>query len=242
MRTRLLLVCSLLCISTTAGAFDISGSYHFQENGCTGEMEIKEAVGGLNPHLDISIETVCSDDAHICQFEATGVRVISSDTEVTAMGESSSEDGEPAKFEIVFTPASAQITVQQKGGFCGAKAYYEGTWGKGKASTESSSTEPKVQTREDRIVIEKLCRFSAQNAYNLYLNAQNGVPSETSVKKLVLKIQKLKLDIDSRKLAEGIVEEIYQAYYKYGRMTKNDTPKKVEDIYFRNCMSNLIKN
>lgn len=112
----------------------------------------------------------------------------------------------------------------------------------GESSTESSQAEPEAQTREDRIVIEKLCRFSAQNAYNIYLNAQNGVPSETSVKRLDGKIQKLNLDIDSKKLAEGLVEEIYQAYYKFGRMTKNDTPKKVEDAYFRSCMNNLIKN
>lgn len=240
MRTRLLLVCSLLCISTTAGAFDISGSYHFKEDGCTGEMEIKETVDGSE--FDISIETVCSD-AHTCQFEATGVQVTSGESRVIVIGGSNSEDGdEAAKFEIVFTPTSAQIKVQQKGGYCGARAFYEGTWGKGESSTESSQAEPEAQTREDRIVIEKLCRFSAQNAYNLYLNAQNGISSETSVKRLVGKIQKLNLDIDSKKLAEGLVEEIYQAYYKVGRMTKNDTPKKVEDAYFRSCMNNLIKN
>lgn len=60
-------------------------------------------------------------------------------------------------------------------------------------SPEVTNT-PEVQSREEKVQIEKMCRFASTQVYGLYQNAQNKVSSDSRYKNLLPKLKKQKID------------------------------------------------
>lgn len=144
--------------------------------------------------------------------------------------------GATCSFEGIYTVSNSDDTIPD-GGEARADGYSEAP-----APANSGSDSQKIQSREDKIQIEKICRVASEQVYGLYLNAQNKVSSESSFKSLLPKLKKQKItDLNNEMLAQGLVDEIYSIYYKNGKLTKKDKKSDIEDSYFRNCMSSLIK-
>lgn len=104
-------------------AFDPTGSYTFKEKGMAGSMDVKEVGTSISVQINTS-----SKDARICDIEANGSRIISSDKSIDASFNSSNSD---AKFDVVFTPKGAMIKTTSDSNGCGMNAYFDGKWAKG---------------------------------------------------------------------------------------------------------------
>lgn len=243
----------MVLMAVQVWAFDPSGSYTFKENGMSGSMVVKE----LGTEISVKLDTVNSQ-TNMCDIEAKGERVISSDKNIDASFAVPEGD---IKFDVVFTTKGAIIKMtSEEGNGCGMNAYFDGKWSKDKVMAHSDdqtpeggdaradeystgeSQSPEVQSREEKVQIEKICRFASTQVYGLYQNAQNKVSSDSSYKNLLPKLKKLKIDgLDNEMLAQGLIDEIYGLYYKNGKLTKKDKKGDIEDGYFRACMNNLIK-
>ena len=118
----------MMLIAGQAWGFDPSGSYSFKEKGMTGSMEVKE-VGST---ISIKLDTVNSQ-TNMCDVEAKGERVISSDKNIDASFTVPDSD---IKFDIVFTTKGATIKmVSDENNGCGMNAYFDGKWSKDKAKS-----------------------------------------------------------------------------------------------------------
>lgn len=120
----------ILVLAGNVWAFDPSGNYSFKEKGMSGSMEVKE----IGTTLSIKLDTV-SSQANMCELEAKGKRVISSNKSINTMFAMSKDDAdfEERRFEVVFTPKGAVIkTISHGAPVCGLNAYYDGKWSKDK--------------------------------------------------------------------------------------------------------------
>jgi len=118
----------IMLMAGQAWAFDPSGSYTFKEKGMTGSMEVKE----IGTAISIKLNTVNSQ-TNMCDVEAKGGRVISSDKNIDASFTVSEED---TKFDVVFTPKGAKIKMTSEGNGCGMNAYFDGKWLKDKGKKQ----------------------------------------------------------------------------------------------------------
>jgi hypothetical protein len=118
-------IAAVIMVSVVAQswAFDPSGNYAFKERGMSGTMEVKE----IGSSISVKLNTVNSQ-TNICDIEANGARVISSDKSIDASF--SVPDGD-VKFDVVFTPKGATIKMTTEGNNgCGMNAYFDGKWSK----------------------------------------------------------------------------------------------------------------
>lgn len=124
------IIAGILLLAGQAFAFDPSGNYSFKEKGMSGSMEVKD-TGTM---LSIKLDTV-SSQANMCELEAKGERVISSNKSINTMFAMPKDDpdSEERRFEVVFTPKGAVIkTISHGTPVCGLNAYYDGKWSKDK--------------------------------------------------------------------------------------------------------------
>jgi hypothetical protein len=129
------IVAAILLLAGQAWAFDPSGNYSFNEKGMSGSMEVKETGNTIS----IKLDTV-SSQANMCELEAKGERVISSNKSINTMFvmPKSDPDSDERRFEVVFTPKRAVIkTVSHGAPVCGLDAYYDGKWSKDKIKDKS---------------------------------------------------------------------------------------------------------
>lgn len=116
----------LVILSTSALAFNPTGTYSYKEKGFSGEMKVTET--GISPAvLKIQISTV-SPQAHTCDVEAEEQRLTTSEKEITSLFVSKEPGTDSAKFTVKFTPKGALINVDNDGGSCGLNAMFGGKW------------------------------------------------------------------------------------------------------------------
>jgi len=128
---RLILVMVMVLMAGQAWAFDPSGNYSFKEKGMSGSMEVKE----VGTSITLKLDTVNSQ-TNMCDLEAKGERVISSDKSIDASFVVKESE---VKFEVVFTPKGATIKMVSEGGNdCGMNAYFDGKWSKAVAKRKSN--------------------------------------------------------------------------------------------------------
>lgn len=110
---------------------------------------------------------------------------------------------------------------------------------------ESITKPEEVQelTPEDKINIEKICKFASTQVYTTWIAAGTGISRESSSKRILTALKKKKIPyIDESMVANGLVDEFYNMYYQYGKLNpKKDKRGDLEETYFRNCMKNLLK-
>jgi hypothetical protein len=120
----------ILLVAVQSWAFDPSGKYLFIEKGMGGGMDISESGQTIKLRLD-----TVSPQTNLCDLEATGSRVISSDKSITTIFVVNDDAAEKTKFEVKFTPKGAVIKMLETGSpVCGRDAYFDGKWTKEKAA------------------------------------------------------------------------------------------------------------
>lgn len=190
----------LLVITGTAFAFSPDGKYIFKESGCSGTMEVTEQDFGMDPHIMVEISTVCTDQAHTCDFKAKGERVISTDNSFSANFVSlDNDESTPAGFSVEFTPYGASIDVRERGPFCGLNAYYSGKWVKEGVKQPAAKNKSKEVTAicSEYIKIKKEC----------YKKAKKGMMPD----KAIAGLKKSKMPV------EGRDEACRDGFAAYGR-------------------------
>jgi len=207
-------------------AFTPDGKYTFKETDCSGQLEVMENDFGMDPHIVVKILTVCTNQAHICELEAKGTRVLTTADKITAQFTSiKNDDNEPAKFDIEFSNFGAKINASERGSFCGLNAYFEGSWHKDGVKQPKQKNKAKEATNfcSEYIRIKKDC----------YYKARKGLFADNAIKSL----KKATIGEEAR---DSACRDGFSAYGRAGNL-KNSVITKALQQEFTQCYEELTK-
>jgi len=210
-------------------AFNVDGKYTYKEGGCTGHMDVIENDYGMDPHIIVKISTACTEQAHTCEYEVKGVRVISTadaiSTQFESIPDEYTKDLDPAKFSIDFTKYGATIKISERGPYCGLNGYYGGKWTKDgvKQPAEKNRAKEATQICSEYIRIKKEC----------YYKAKKGVFPDKAISSL----KKTKIPEEVR---DAACRDGFAAYGRAGDI-KEGILKKALQQDFTQCYNELTK-